>query len=76
MTDAAREILGKERRIGNPSVTRDVLDLFDERRDLKKKQHEAEEIKITGKQTRGFRCQRGRQRRKGQVLSAKRLKHT
>ena len=37
VTDAAREILGKERRRKKPWVTKDVLDLCDERRDLKKK---------------------------------------
>ena len=34
--DAASEILGNERRRKKPWVTRDVLDLCDERRDLKK----------------------------------------
>ena len=38
-------ILGKERRRKNPWVTKDVLDLCDERRDLKKKRYEAEEAK-------------------------------
>ena len=37
VTDAASEILGKERRRKKPWVTKDVLDLCDERRDLKKK---------------------------------------
>ena len=37
--------LGKERRRKKPWVTRDVLDLFDERRDLKKKWYEAEGAK-------------------------------
>ena len=41
VTDSASEILGKKRR-RKPLVTRDVLDLCDERRDLKKKQYEAE----------------------------------
>ena len=41
MTDAASEILGKERRRKKPWVTKDVLDLCDERRDLKKKRYEA-----------------------------------
>ena len=35
VTDAASEILGKERRRKKPWVTKDVLDLCDERRDLK-----------------------------------------
>ena len=52
VTDAAREILGKERRRKKPWVTKDVLDLCDERRDLKQK-----EQKNTGKQTGGFRRQ-------------------
>ena len=41
VTDAASEILGKVRRWEKPWVTKDVLDLCDERRDLKKKQYEA-----------------------------------
>ena len=42
MTDAAREILGKEHRRKKPWVTKDVLDLCDERRELKKKRSEAD----------------------------------
>ena len=42
VTDAASEILGKRRRRKKPCVTRDVLDLCDERRDLKKKRYKAE----------------------------------
>ena len=42
VTDAASEILGKERRRRKPWVTKDVLDLCDERRDLKKKWYQAE----------------------------------
>ena len=42
VTDATSEILGKERRRKKPWVTKDVLDLCDERRDLKKKRYEAE----------------------------------
>ena len=45
VTDAASEILGKERRRKKPWVTKDVLDLCDERRDLKKKRCEAEGAK-------------------------------
>ena len=37
VTDAASEILGKERRMKKPWVTKDVLDLCDERRGLKKR---------------------------------------
>ena len=37
VTDAASEILGKERRRKKQWVTKDVLDLCDERRDLKKR---------------------------------------
>ena len=36
VTDTANEILGKERRRNKQWVTRDVFDLCDERRDLKK----------------------------------------
>ena len=56
VTDAASEILGKERRRKKSWATRDVLDLCHERRDLKKR-CEAEGAKNTGKQTRGFRRQ-------------------
>ena len=45
VTDAASEILGKERRRKKPWVTKDVLDLCDERRGLKKKRYEAEGAK-------------------------------
>ena len=45
VTDAASKILGKERRRKKPWVTKDVLDLCDERRDLKKKRYEAEGAK-------------------------------
>ena len=45
VTDAASEILWKERRRKKPWVTKDVLDLCDERRDLKKKRYEAEGAK-------------------------------
>ena len=44
-TDAASEILGKERRRKKPWVTKDILDLCDERRDLKKKRYETEGAK-------------------------------
>ena len=42
MTDAASEILRKERRRKKPWVIKDVLDLCGERRDLKKKRYEAD----------------------------------
>ena len=45
VTDAASEILVKERRREKPWVTRDVLDLCDKRRNLKKKRYEAEGAK-------------------------------
>ena len=45
VTDAASEILGKERRWKKPWVTKDVLDLRDESRDLKKKRYTAEGAK-------------------------------
>ena len=45
VTDAASEILGKECRRKKPWVTKDVLDLCDEWRDLKKKRYEAEGAK-------------------------------
>ena len=42
VTDATSEIHATERSRKKPRVTRDVLDLCDERRDLKKKRYEAE----------------------------------
>ena len=48
VSDAVSEITGKERCMKKPLVTKDVLDLCDERRDLKKKRYEAEEKKIQG----------------------------
>ena len=41
-TDAASEILGKERGRKKPWVAIDILDLCDERRDLKKKRYKTE----------------------------------
>ena len=55
VTDAASEILGKERRRKKPRV--DVLDLCDERGDLKKKRYEVEGAKEYREQTGGFRRQ-------------------
>ena len=54
VTDAASEILGKERRRKKPWVTKDVLDLCDERRDLKKKRYEAEGAKEYRQANRGI----------------------
>ena len=45
VTDAASEILEKERRRKKPWVIKDVLDLCDDRRDFKKKWYEAEGAK-------------------------------
>ena len=45
VTDAGSEILVKERRRKKPWITKDVLDFYDERRDLKKKRYEAEGAK-------------------------------
>ena len=45
VTNAASEILGKVRRRKKPWVTKDVLDLCDDRRKLKKKRYEAEGAK-------------------------------
>ena len=49
MTDAASEILWKECRRVKPLTTRDLLDLSDERRDLKKSPYKQMEKKNTGK---------------------------
>ena len=57
VTDAASEILGKERRRKKPWVTKDVLDLCDERRDLKSSGMKQKEQMNTEKQTGGFRRQ-------------------
>ena len=43
VTDTASEILGKECRRKKPLITRDVLDLCDEWRDLKKSRYEGRE---------------------------------
>ena len=48
VTDAASEILGKERHRKNPWVAKDVLDLCNERRDLNKKRYEADGAKVYG----------------------------
>ena len=45
VTDAAKEILGKECRRKKPWITKDVLDLCDERKALKQQQYEAEGAK-------------------------------
>ena len=45
VTDAASEIRRKERRRKKPWVTKDVLNLSDERRDSKKKRYEVEGAK-------------------------------
>ena len=45
LTDAASEIFGKERRRIKPWITKDVLDLCDVRRDLKKRRYEVEGAK-------------------------------
>ena len=54
VTDAANEILGKECRRKKPWVTKDVFDLCDERRDLKKKRYEAEGAKEYREANRGI----------------------
>ena len=45
VTDTAAELLGKQRRKWKPWVTPEILDLCDQRRDLKKKRSEPEEAK-------------------------------
>ena len=42
VTDTAAELLGKQRRKRKPWVTPEILDLCDQRRDLKKKRGESE----------------------------------
>ena len=43
VTDTAAELLGKQRRKRKPWVTPEILDLCDQRQDLKKKRGESEE---------------------------------
>ena len=57
VTDVPSEILGKESRRKKSWITKGVLDLCDERRDLKKNGMQQKEQKNTGKQTGGFRRQ-------------------
>ena len=45
VTDTAAELLGKQRRKRKPWVTPEILDLCNQRRDLKKKRGEPEEPK-------------------------------
>ena len=45
VTDTAAELLGKQRRKRKPLVTLDILDLYDQRRDMKKKRGEPEGAK-------------------------------
>ena len=45
VTDTPAEPLGKQRRKQKPSVTLEILDLCDKRRDLKKKRGESEGYK-------------------------------
>ena len=45
VTDTAAELLGKQRRKRKPWVTPEILDLCDQRRDLKKKSGEPEGAK-------------------------------
>ena len=45
VTDTAAELLGKQRRNRKPWVTHEILDLCDQRRDLKKKRGEPEGAK-------------------------------
>ena len=45
LTVATSEIIGKERQRKKPWITKDVLELCDERRDLKKRRYEVEGVK-------------------------------
>ena len=45
VTDTAAELLGKQCQKGKPCVTPEILDLCDQRRDLKKKRSEPEGVK-------------------------------
>ena len=74
VTDAASEILGKERRWEKPRIPKDVLDLCDERRELKKKWYEAEGAKEYREANRRIQKAVKKARKTGHVLSARRLK--
>ena len=55
MTDTAGEILGKQRQRKKPRITKDVLDLYDESRDLKKSRYKADGLKAYREATKEFR---------------------
>ena len=74
VTDAACEIHGKERCRKKPWVTKDVLDLCDERRDLKKKRYEAEGAKEYREANRRVQKALKKAKEDWMVLSARRLK--
>ena len=54
LTDAVKEILGKERFRQKPSSIKDVLDLCDERRDMKKRRYEAKDTKAYKEANKGI----------------------
>ena len=57
VTDTATELLGKQHRKRKPWVTREILDLCDQRRDLKKKSGEPEGAKDYGEIKRKIRTE-------------------
>ena len=65
VTDAASKILEKERRRKKPWVTKDVLDLCDQRKDLKKKRYKAEGAKEYKEANRRIQKAVKKQRRSG-----------
>ena len=77
VTDTAAELLGKQRRKGKPWVNPEILDLCDQRRDLKKKRGEPEgakdyrEIKRKNQDREELR----RQKRLGYRVNARKYKH-
>ena len=72
MIDATSEILVNEYHRKKPWVAKDVLDLCDERRDLKKKQYEAEKAKEFREAYKRIQKAVKKQSRTGQVLSTRR----
>ena len=74
VTDAACERHGKERCRKKPWVTKDVLNLCDERRDLKKKRYEAEGAKEYREANRRVQKALKKAKEDWMVLSARRLK--
>ena len=75
VTDTAREIFGKERHKKRPWITKVVLNLCDERRDLKMKRYKAEGAKEIWEASKRIQMAWKKQKRTGLVLNVRRFKH-